>query len=139
MRRLSSIAIFLAATVSVLASDAPAQEGPAEEIGERIDRGLEQLSREVREKWGQIRQSIDELGVQGRVYGRLRWDKALTAASINIEVQERDKVVLTGVVANEKSRRKAVRLARNTVGVGEVVDRLRIEAPDADVAKPAEK
>jgi hypothetical protein len=132
MRTLLAIGVVIAITFGCLPSKVPAQEGTAEQIGERIDRGLEQLGRDVRKKWGEIRQSIDGLGVQGRVYGRLRWDKALATAPIDIEVQEKDVVALTGIVRDEATRRKAVRLARDTVGVGEVVDRLRIDSSRQD-------
>ncbi|MEX0611704.1 MAG: BON domain-containing protein [Pirellulales bacterium] len=128
MRTLVAIGVVIAITFGSFPSDVPAQEGTAEQIGERIDRGLEQLGREVRKKWGEIRQSINELGVQGRVYSRLRWDKAIATESIDIEVQEKNVVVLTGVVRDEETRRRAVRLAGDTVGVGEVVDRLQIDS-----------
>ncbi len=107
------------------------EEGFAERLGERLDRGVEQLGRRLQKSWAEIRQSVDELSVQGRVYGRLRWDKALSGETIDIDVQKENVVVLSGMVADEAARQKAVKLAEDTVGVREVVDRLQL-APQAD-------
>jgi osmotically-inducible protein OsmY len=50
----------------------------------------------------------------------------------NIDVETRDGIVtLTGVVGSEAERRQAIALARNTDGVREVTDKLRIEMADA--------
>jgi hypothetical protein len=124
---------------AVLLSELPAQEGTAEKIGRRIDRGLEQLGQEVQEAWAEVRKTVDKLGVQGRVYGRLRWDKALADEPIEVDVEGKDVVALTGRVPDEAARQKAVQLARDTVGVREVLDRLRIEPRRIDNALPAEK
>ena len=93
------IAILLA-----LPSESRAQEERAgESIGRRIDRGLERLTEEVREAWAKARRQVDELSVQGRVYGRLRWDKALADQPIDIDVEQKadddeSTVILTGRV-----------------------------------------
>lgn len=107
------------------------EDGPAESIGRRIDRGLEDLAKELRATWAEVRQSVDQLSVRGRVYGRLRWDKNLAEHPIEIAVKENDIVVLTGGVPDEESRQKAVRLAEDTVGVREVVDSLEIDPGEA--------
>jgi osmotically-inducible protein OsmY len=70
---------------------------------------------------------VDELGMQGRVYARLRWDKALADQTIDIQVQKKDVVVLTGVVPDDTARDKAVQLAQDTIGVREVVNQLRVK------------
>jgi hypothetical protein len=132
MRTAFSISVGIAILLA-LSAKLPAQEkGTGESIGRRIDRGLEQLTEEVREAWAKARKSVDQLGVQGRVYGRLRWDKALADQPIDVDVEqksteEESTVILTGRVPDEDARKKAIELAQDTVGVREVIDRLQIE------------
>jgi hypothetical protein len=131
MRIALSISVGIAILFAIL-SELPAQEGAGESIGRRIDRGLEQLTDEVREAWAKARREVDQLGVQGRVYGRLRWDKALAEQPIDVDVDqkstdEESTVILTGRVPDERARKKAIELAQDTVGVREVIDRLQIE------------
>jgi osmotically-inducible protein OsmY len=132
MRSLIAIRVAVVIMLVGLAASLPAQEaqenddGFVERLGERFDRGVEQLGRELRRSWAEIRQSVDELSVQGRVYGRLRWDKALADETIDIDVQSDNVVVLSGMVADEPTRRKAVKLAEDTVGVRDVISRLEV-------------
>jgi osmotically-inducible protein OsmY len=110
----------------LLVAESPAQDGTAEQIGRRIDQGLQQLGEEVQEAWTRVRKQVDQLGVQGRVYGRLHWDKALANAEIDVDVEQQNAVVLTGRVADEEAHKTALRLARDTVGVRQVIDHLRL-------------
>jgi osmotically-inducible protein OsmY len=112
-----------------LLSELPAQEGAAERIGKRLDRGLEELREEVKQAWTDVRKSVDKLSVQGRVYGRLRWDKALAEEPIDVSMQDKNIVVLTGRVPDDDTRQKAIQLAKDTVGVREVVDQLQVNPP----------
>lgn len=105
------------------------QPGLGEQLGQQLDRGVEELGQQLRQGWAEIRQSVDRLGVQGRVYGRLHWDKALTGATIDIQVEQNSTVVLTGSVPNETAKQKAENLARDTVGVGQVINRLAVVTP----------
>ena len=108
-------------------SQAKAHEPPPEEtFGQKVDRGLDTLGRELRHGWAEVRASIDRMGVQGRVYGRLHWDKDLADSTIDIEVREDKSVVLKGSVPSASARSKAVQLAQDTTGVHEVVDELGI-------------
>lgn len=59
-----------------------AQSGTATQIGEKIDRGLSQIGAELSQAWADVRRSVEKMGVQGRVYGRLHWDKALESAKL---------------------------------------------------------
>ncbi|HWL74549.1 MAG TPA: BON domain-containing protein, partial [Burkholderiaceae bacterium] len=122
-----AIGIVAATTAMLPAQEQPKQEGLGQRIGKKLDRGLNDLSKELRQGWAEIRSSVDRLGVQGRVYGRLRWDKATAGAPIEIQVEGEDVVVLSGSVPKESARKKAVELANDTVGVREVVDKLRVE------------
>lgn len=138
MRRPITILATVAIAVTGLYSQLPAQEGPAQQIGRRIDQGLEQLSQEVQEAWTEVRTRVDRLGVQGRVYGRLRWDKAFADEPIEVTVEARDIVTLTGRVGSESARQQALELAKNTIGVREVIDHLRVE-PSERIAPPTAK
>lgn len=116
------------------------QEGPAERVGSRVDdllnslrRNFENLSEDVRRQFAEAQQRVEGLGVEARVYSRIHWDKALSESEIAVEVREENLVVLHGAVADAELRRKAVRLAVETVGVDRVEDRLAV----SDGAEPS--
>src|SRR6476661_2601483 len=104
------------------------QTGTAAQIGEKIDRGLTQIGAELKQGWEEARKSIEKMGVQGRVYGRLHWDKDLENANLEITVRDSQVVVLSGKVASAAAKQKAEQLARDTVGVGSVVNDLSVTA-----------
>lgn len=104
----------------------PEREGIGERIGEQLDRGLKDLTSELRQGWAEVRRSVEKLGVEGRVYSRLHWDKSLTSAELEIDVEDEGVVILTGTVPDAAARRKALQLAEDTVGVQQVVDRLTL-------------
>jgi osmotically-inducible protein OsmY len=58
-----------------------------------------------------------------RVACRLRWDQLLAGAAIEVSAAE-GRVELTGTVADEAHRRRAVELAETTAGVEQVIDSL---------------
>jgi osmotically-inducible protein OsmY len=66
------------------------------------------------------------MGVEARVYGRLHWDKALYDAKIDLEARKDGVLTLRGTVPDAAARAKAVALARETVGVTEVIDQLTL-------------
>jgi hypothetical protein len=142
MRTALSISIGIAILVALPSELSAQEEGAGESIGRRIDRGLDKITAEVREAWAKARREVDELGVQGRVYGRLRWDKALADEPIDVAVEkestdQESTVILTGRVPNERARKKALQLAQDTVGVREVIDRLQIKLRQAQDPNPA--
>jgi osmotically-inducible protein OsmY len=98
-----------------------------EQIGRKIDRGLNELTNELREGWNQAKRSLDQLGLQGRVYARLHWDKDLSTASLDLEIQDADVVVLKGTVPSAAAKEKAELLTRDTLGVRDVVNRLMVQ------------
>jgi len=107
---------------------APGTAGAAAQIGEKIDRGLSQIGAELKQGWEEMRKSVEKMGVQGRVYGRLHWDKALEGATLEINVRDAQVVVISGKVASAAAKQKAEDLARDTVGVGSVVNELTVAA-----------
>jgi hyperosmotically inducible protein len=136
MRALFSFAIVGFVTLQSMAGEvavtteprAASQQGVGERVGESVDRGLTNLGQKLRKTWADFRRSVDELSVQGRVYGRLHWDKAIGSSPIEIMVQNENVVTLSGSVPTEAARRTAVSLANETVGVRQVIDRLTIAA-----------
>lgn len=102
-------------------------EGVGEQIGKKIDTGLSELKKDLQEGWEHIRQSLNEMGVQGRVYGRLHWDKSLEHASIDINIQNGDVVVLKGTVPTSQAKMKAETLANETIGVGSGINELAVK------------
>lgn len=102
------------------------RDGFAERLGERIDRGIERLSSEAVEGWQALRRSVDRFGVQARVYSRLRWDKEIATAEIDVKIEGEGVVVLRGELKDPEAKRKAVELAEDTIGVQEVVDHLSV-------------
>ena len=108
------------------AASAQQPQGTAEKIGEKIDRGLTQIGNELSRAWTEVRKSVEAMGVQGRVYGRLHWDKALENADLDIDVRDNQVVILKGKVASPAAKQKAEQLARDTIGVTSVVNELAV-------------
>jgi hypothetical protein len=131
---LTFVVVFVLSAGSAFAQqsatpDPPGRDqGVGERLGESVDRGLNNLGQRLRKTWADFRQSVDELSVQGRVYGRLHWDKSLANAPIDITMQNENTVVLAGSVPDEAARTTAVALAQSTVGVGKVVDQLAVSS-----------
>jgi hyperosmotically inducible protein len=131
------LGLALAATTILSASTARAQEpGTAQKVGEKLDeagqavrRGVGRAGDAVKEQFERAKKSIHAMGVEGRVYGRLHWDKMLENATLDVAVAKDGTVTLTGTVANLAAKAKAVQLASDTSGVTRVVDQLAIPAP----------
>jgi hypothetical protein len=74
--------------------------------------------------WHALRRDGSANGLESTVVARLRQDKSLAAASIEVRVLGEGVVELHGQVADEKQRHRAVELVDSTVGVERVVDEL---------------
>jgi hyperosmotically inducible periplasmic protein len=122
--------IVAALWLAISPANLAAQEGLGERLGRELDEKLNKLSSEFREGWAKVEQLVDQLGVRGRVYARVHWDKVLTSEPIKIDMEDASVVVLTGQVSDEAARKKAVRLAEDTVGVTRVIDRLEVKPAD---------
>jgi len=131
-----AVATLLAA-LGLLANRALGQEpGLGRRVGEKLDEAGAAIRRDVgkagdamREGFHKAKASINAMGIEGRVYGRLRWDKALDGATLDVSAAKDGTVTLTGTVADALAKAKAVRLAADTVGVARVVDQLAITTP----------
>ncbi|HEX3600294.1 MAG TPA: BON domain-containing protein [Lacipirellulaceae bacterium] len=139
---LAIVGVILSGTLIAQQRATPDPPGPSpppgagEKIGVTVDQGLNTLGDKLRRGWADIRKSVDELGVQGRVYGRLHWDKSIAAAPIEISVQGDNNVTLSGSVPDEAAHMTAVKLAQDTVGVGQVVDHLTVSSPSLTTPSP---
>lgn len=106
-------------------------QGIGERIGAKLDQGIDKLGDELQEGWESLKRTVDRMGVQGRVYSRLRWDKHFADTQFEIDVED-DVVILRGVVASLQAKQKALQIAEDTIGVDRVNDELTV----AQVPKP---
>lgn len=111
----------------------PRAKTTAETIREKVGGAVESVRKgaagageAVRQRYASARESVSRMGVEARVYARLHWDRDLFAAAIDLTSPKNGTIVLEGNVAGEKLRSKAVTLARETLGVEEVVDHLTV-------------
>jgi hypothetical protein len=119
------------------AGDEPKNPPPTvqpKSVGEQLDEavqsaktGVRKAGETVREELERVRTSVHEMGVHGRVYGRLHWDKELAGSKIDVEI-EGGTAILRGSVRSLQAKAKAIALARDTLGVDRVDDHLTIEA-----------
>ena len=112
------------------------QPAPGETVGERIDdaaaavrRGVGRAGNTVKDQYGRAKASVHSLSVEGRVYGRLHWEKALQDATIDVSVSKDGIATLTGTVSGPAAKVTATELASRTVGVNRVVDQLMTATP----------
>jgi osmotically-inducible protein OsmY len=76
-----------------------------------------------------VRGEFGEQGAAGKVSARLRWDKSL--ADAKIEVKEAGGAIeLKGSVRDQAQKQRAVELAESTEGVEKVTDSLEVAAKD---------
>ncbi len=78
--------------------------------------------------WQSVSKGSTETSLAARVFNRLRWDKNL--ADAQIQVSAKGAVIeLKGTVQDLDQRRRAVEIAESTTGVEKVVDALETPAP----------
>ena len=107
-----------------------------DEAGAAIRRDVGKAGDAMREQFHRAKASINAMGIEARVYGRLRWDKALDGATIDVTAAKDGTVTLTGTVADTMAKAKAVRLAVDTMGVVRVVDQLATPPPASETTAP---
>ena len=131
-RKTASIVLVASLTLALSATSARGQS-----VGQRIGDAVDQVSNSVQQAWQQVKEAGNRMGVEARVYARLRWDKAIHSATIDIEVPKAGTVVLKGSVADAAAKKKAVELANDTIGVEQVVDQLAIAPATAEKPQSA--
>lgn len=126
----------IAALVGLLAVNLGlAQEGSGPSVGQRVDQAIGEIRQEarqfagqVREKFDQVRARVEQMSVAARVYARIRWDKTLNQAAVDVDVDKDGVATLTGTVPSEAAKAKASSLAGDTIGIERVVNNLQIVA-----------
>lgn len=127
--------VLAAGTIALVAmAPLPAQEGTGRRIGDKVDQAIERLREgtkdvadRVREEFEEARAKVDRMGVAGRVYARLHWDKALQDVSLSVDVGKTRVTILHGTVRSEAAKTRAGQLTIDTVGVQQVVNDLQVE------------
>src|SRR5262245_11139726 len=89
-------------------------QGAAEKAGEKIDdagrslkKTLQDVGEKVREQFAKVRESVHDMSVETRVYGRLHWDKDLVDSTLDLDVKD-GVATLRGAVPTTKAKLKAV-------------------------------
>jgi hypothetical protein len=101
-----------------------AQEGAAERAGRAIDKATNDIRRGVENAVARGQSSLQEADLLARVYSRIHWDQALFKSTIEIDVRADGTAVLRGPVVNAEAKKRAVELAKTTVGITAVVDNI---------------
>lgn len=73
----------------------------------------------------QARQAITEGSLTGKIKAKMALDDSIKALDIDVDTNG-SIVTVSGVVGNEAQRQRAVQLARETEGVTQVIDHLRV-------------
>ena len=138
--RLLTIGVLTLAAFGSRAETAHAQRpGVVERAGRALDNAGRAVRESVETAFAKTRAAVERQGVIDRVYSRLHWDRVLVGSTLDLEVLDGSTVILRGAVPDEEAKRRAVILARDTVGVEQVVDELgiipgarTIESPPVD-------
>jgi osmotically-inducible protein OsmY len=87
----------------------------------------ESMRGKLQNGWSMVSGSVGEASLDGRVALRLRWDRDMAGADMQVRTVEPGTVELRGTVIDLSQRIRAVQLARATTGVENVIDALSIE------------
>jgi hypothetical protein len=108
-------------------------ERPSDEVGttREIDTGRARdrgaaLAERAAEASDTARDAVRDASVTGKIKAKMALDDSVKARAIDVTT-DGSTVTLSGRVHSEIERDRALRLARETDGVSQVVDRLRIE------------
>ena len=94
----------------------------AREKGAEIARKAADTTRVVAERTGEV---MSEAALTAKIKSKMALDDYVKARTINVTTKG-TVVTLTGTVQSEQERQRAFRLARETAGITQVVDKLRI-------------
>jgi len=132
---------FLTVTWVCAAQDS---KGTAEKLKEKVgsavksvEKGVAGAKESVRGQYQRTRESIHNMTVEHRVYGRLHWDKALVGSKIELVAGKQDGVIIVrGTVADARAKAKAIELTADTVGVTQVVNELKVLSSASSAPSP---
>jgi hypothetical protein len=105
--------------------------GPAVDADAARQRGGE-LTKDAAQKAGEaatkIEQAVGEGAVTAKIKSKMALDDHVKARAIDVDTSG-TVVTLSGVVQSADERERALRLARDTAGVTQVIDKLEVKAP----------
>jgi osmotically-inducible protein OsmY len=104
----------------------------ARKVAAKVSNLTEGTDSRLQAGWQAFRGDLDQLTLDLRVAARIRWDKSLQGARIDVAVHD-GVIDLKGTVRDADQRRHAVELAEQTVGANKVNDALEVlSSPAAD-------
>lgn len=92
--------------------------------GERIGNAVDRVGAGIRDSFNKMRGGVHAMSVQSRLYSRLHWEKSLQLVEFDVQVSREGTAVVRGVVPEPSMKARALELARETVGITQVVDEL---------------
>lgn len=97
-------------------------------LGARAETFTAEATGQMLAGWTAARGNFDDGALDVRVHNRLKWDKLLAGAAIDVEAAGKE-VRLKGQVTSLAQRQRAMQLAEGTLGVEKVVDQLVAAGP----------
>ena len=101
-------------------------------VGQRVSEKAEALTGgshgRLASGWQALRADMDKMALDARISARLRWDKSLEGAKIQVFYHD-GQIELKGQVRTFDQRQRAMQLANSTVGAENIVDSLEV-SPD---------
>ncbi len=102
---------------------------PAPQVPEVSKEKAREVGAEVGERTAvaaeQARRALSDGSVTAKIKAKMALDDSVKALNINVDTSGTT-VTLSGVVENEAQRQRALQLARETAGITQVVDHLRV-------------
>ena len=131
------------ALLTLIATASAQAQGTGKKIGAKLDEvgrdikgGLKTAGSEIKEQFASVKTTVENMGVESRVYSRIHWDKALADATIELTASQDGVITLDGSVATAQAKSQAAKLAQETLGVTKVVDRLAVRPAATTTTAP---
>jgi osmotically-inducible protein OsmY len=105
------------------------------DVGQGIKAETHEVSTALAKKFEDMKADVEKMPTHHRVYSRIHWDSELVDAKVEVHMLTRGGVLLRGRVPSEAAKKRAVELAKGSVGVTEVYDELSFPAPPTASAK----
>ena len=93
---------------------------------ERARERAAELGEKAADAAAKVQEGVSEAGVTAKIKAKMALDDSVKSRSINVTTNG-SIVTLSGTVASVHEHDRAVALARETVGVSQVVDQLRVQ------------
>jgi hypothetical protein len=106
-------------------SDRPAPVGTSGSMETARERGAE-IGGKVAVAAAKVRETADEAALTSKIKAKMVLDDYVKARAIDVTTND-STVTLSGIVRSVDEHDRALRLARETTGVTDVIDRLRVE------------